>query len=329
MLLAIGLTLVVTGAVTVAWAARVAWDESRSPRLLCLMYHRFCTPEEYRSCTGSERIYTISTYRFEEQLRHLRDAGFHSVSVEDAAAFAVGERDLPQPAVLITIDDGCRSVASKAEPLLRKYGMRATLFVTTDPAAPVFSTGGPDQERLSDDELRSLDPRVIDIQSHGHSHRPLTSLSDAELRRDLATSRQTLERIIGRPVRYLAAPGGWYDDRVRRMAADVGFVGVCTSDVGAIRRAGDPLRMRRINVSGTYDIAAFRRSIQPLSVAKRRIKKAIVGLPKRVLGPRLWEPLGHGLRSVLSGGPVRSVVLLSALGWAAAIPLLSRWGSQR
>lgn len=329
MLLAIGLMLAVMGAAAAAWAARVAWVESRSPRLLCLMYHRFCSPEQYRSCSGSERIYTISTYRFEEQLRHLRDAGFHAVSVEDAAAFAVGERDLPQPAVLITIDDGCRSAATRAEPLLRKYGMKATLFVTTDPAAPVFSVGGADQERLSDEELRRLDPQVIEVQSHGHSHRPLTSLSDVELRRDLQTSRETLERIIGRPVRYLAAPGGWYDDRVRRMAADVGFVGVCTSDLGAIRRAGDPLRMPRINISGTYDLSAFRRSIQPMSVARRRIKKAIVGLPKRVLGPRLWEPLGHGLRSVLTGGPVRSVALLSAVGLLAAIPLLSRWSAQR
>src|SRR5262245_3119610 len=94
----LGVSLLAASAL--ATVGYVWWDESRSPRLICLMYHRFVTPQEYRGCNASERIYSMPLPHFEEQLAWLRDKRYHSVTLDDAVAFARGERDLPQPAVL-------------------------------------------------------------------------------------------------------------------------------------------------------------------------------------------------------------------------------------
>lgn len=290
-----GLVAILVLAVAAAWGI-VRWQEGQSPRLIVLMYHRFVTADEYARCKGTERIYSLPVERFEEQLRRLRDGGYTAVTLADAVAFARGERSLPQPAVLISIDDGCRSVLTRAEPLLRKYGLKGVLFVTTDPRAYIFDPALPEQVRLSDDELRGIDPAVIEIASHGVTHRPLTSLNDAELRSELADSRHELERVVGRPVRSLAAPGGWYDDRVREAARQAGYDGVCVSDVGSVRPGHDPLRLPRVNVAGYADLSSFDDALCPSGVARRRFKKALRQLPQQVVGARRWELFARMIR---------------------------------
>ena len=65
--------VVVLGAVTALLVLLVA--ESREPRLVCLMYHRFATPEEYPKCQGTERVFTVPLDRLDQQLNHLASAG--------------------------------------------------------------------------------------------------------------------------------------------------------------------------------------------------------------------------------------------------------------
>ncbi len=300
----------------VASMAYVYGSEARSPRLVCLMYHRFVTDSEYRACHGSERVYSLPIAHFEDQLRYLRDHGYTSVSMADAVAFARGERDLPQPSVLITIDDGCRSVVTRAAGLLSKFGMRAILFVTTDPKAHVFESGGAEQARLSDDELRAIPPNVIELGAHSATHRPLTTLSDADLAAELRGSRETLERILGRSVRFMAVPGGWYDDRVRQATVAAGYDAVCASNVGSVRHGCDLFEMPRVNVSGTYGLSAFERFLSPAGIAQRRFMKAIKQIPQRIVGPRIWTPIGKALRAALPSRSAAAALMIVGVGMA-------------
>ncbi len=301
----------------VAVAATFGWmwaAEARTPSLACLMYHRFVTPEQYESLRGTERIYSLPVDRFESQLRWLRDRGYHAVTMDDAVAFASGKRDLPQPAVLITIDDGCRSVLTQAAPLLEKYAMRATLFVTTDPSAYVFDPQRPDQSRLSDDELRAVRPGLLEIAAHGATHRPLSDLSDADLTAELAGPRATLERLTGRPVTFLACPGGWYDDRVMRAAEKAGYTGACVSDTGAVRPGADPMRLRRINVAGNVDSRRLEDLLSPYGIARIRFKKACKQIPARILGPRIWMPIRNVLRGASTHATPILLLLVAVIG---------------
>lgn len=230
---------------------------SSGPALTCLMYHRFVTKQEYRQIRGDERLYSISIEAFEEQLRRLKQLGYRSVTADEAVAFAKGEKHWTQPAVLITIDDGCQSALTRAEPLLRKYGFHAVFFVTVDPSAYVFDPSRTGQRRASNDALDALDPKVIEVQSHGVTHRPLRELSDRELTAELVQSREELERITGRPVRHLAIPGNWYDARVLRKAKEAGYEGVFVSDRDWVRPGSDPMRLPRFNVAGYTSLSAF------------------------------------------------------------------------
>ena len=64
----------------------------------------------------------------------LQQAGFHTISAAQYARFPGGSaKDLPSRPILITFDDGQLDSYRYADPILRQFGFRATMFVITDP----------------------------------------------------------------------------------------------------------------------------------------------------------------------------------------------------
>ena len=300
--------------------------ESKSQRVVCLMYHRFVAAEKYRECTGKDRIYTIGLDNFDRQLAALRAAGYRSVSLTDALAFAQARKNLDDKSVLITIDDGCRSAAS-TEPILRKYGYRATLFVTTDESASVFHAPSRNDPRLSDDELRKLPADVFDIASHGVTHRPLTDLNDADVLAELKFSRDRLEALRGRQVTAIAVPGNWYDDRICRLAQDAGYEAMFTSDPGSLRIGADCLRLPRMNVAGYVDAKRLVNSLSPGSIAAARSIRLMRNLPRAVLGKVLGGRVGvilSACQSYLLGRPMVGMSIVIFIAAAQSILIARR-----
>jgi len=109
---------------------QAANDSAADPPVVCLLYHRFVTADEFSKLKGDERHYCISIDKFEAQLRRLRELNYASLRASDLIDIARGVRRPSGPSVHITIDDGCRSFARLAEPVLRRHGFQATVFVT-------------------------------------------------------------------------------------------------------------------------------------------------------------------------------------------------------
>lgn len=97
------------------------WRRVRSPKFVILCYHR----------VGTEGIPLFSAMppeTFDAQMRYLRET-YRVLSLEELY------RELQQPAtdgqaVAITFDDGYRDTFTHAFPILRKYGLPATVFLT-------------------------------------------------------------------------------------------------------------------------------------------------------------------------------------------------------
>lgn len=67
--------------------------------------------------------------RFEKQCAHLAENGYHTLSADEFRKAMSGEIKPKKNSVLITFDDGLKQVWSVAFPLLRKYGLKATVFL--------------------------------------------------------------------------------------------------------------------------------------------------------------------------------------------------------
>jgi len=79
-------------------------------------------------------IYDITPKQFAEQMAMLQQAGFHTITAEQYARFPGGSaKDLPSRPILITFDDGQLDSYRNADPILKRHGFRATMFVITEP----------------------------------------------------------------------------------------------------------------------------------------------------------------------------------------------------
>jgi peptidoglycan/xylan/chitin deacetylase (PgdA/CDA1 family)/RNase H-fold protein (predicted Holliday junction resolvase) len=86
-----------------------------------LVYHNISESEQ----TGE----TISKYAFENDMKDLIDNGYTAVLFDDLISYVEKGIELPEKPVLITFDDGYLSNYEIAFPILKKYNMKATIFV--------------------------------------------------------------------------------------------------------------------------------------------------------------------------------------------------------
>jgi hypothetical protein len=84
----------------------------------------------YHDISHTKSQYSVTPENFAAQMRLLHDAGWTTLTTADLEAWCQGE-PLPPRSVLITFDDGCMGVWRYAEPVMRRYNMRATAFIIT------------------------------------------------------------------------------------------------------------------------------------------------------------------------------------------------------
>jgi len=111
----------------------------------------------------------------------------------------------------------------------------------------------PMRRLMSWDEVRSLDPELVEIGGHTVSHPSLGEADAAVLDREIRGCRTIIEAELGRPVHTFAYPyGRWLDIGPHAVAAvrDAGFTGAVSSMTGLCVPGADPYRIARVGVTG-------------------------------------------------------------------------------
>ncbi len=183
---------------------------------------------------------------FERQLQFFQATGISPIGLDQVIQAVRGDATLPSRPVVLTFDDGYGDNYTAAFPLLRKYGLTGTFFVSSD---LVGSPGYMTWEQLSE-----MAASGMAIESHGATHASLTSISSAELRRELEVSRATIERRLNRPVRYLAYPGGHFNAAVLAAARAADYRAALTTLHGIRVRSRALFELPRVRVRNTDTI---------------------------------------------------------------------------
>jgi len=241
-----------------------------SVRVPILMYHHFA--DYYENNPGT----IVSGENFAAQLRALRDAGYNTISFEQLRAFVFDGGDLPENPLLITIDDGYRSVYEVAFPILKEYGMKATTFIigVTHGMDTYKDTGFPIIPRFDDAQVITMAESGLKFfESHSydmHQHEPfetgpfrrgvLRRADESEeeyiaaFRADFESSAAQLEGILGTRPFVFSYPFGISNDLsdglLREMGVEVTLK--ITQGVNVVTRgdADSLMSMHRFNVPG-------------------------------------------------------------------------------
>jgi peptidoglycan/xylan/chitin deacetylase (PgdA/CDA1 family) len=220
----------------------------------------------------------VTPEALEAQTRRLLDEGYRPATFTEATCDPPAGRTLA-----VTFDDAFASVHRHALPILRRLGVRATLFTPTRPIQRREPLGWIGVSQWSDgpyaQELTPLTwPQIDDlaeagweIGSHTESHPHLTQLPEDGLAEELEDSRQAIRRRLG-TCTSIAYPYGDVDDRVATMASRAGY------DAGAAlgRWPGDRGSMRSPRV-GIYRGDTPRRFAIKTSPVLRRLASVVRG----------------------------------------------------
>ncbi|HEY5611678.1 MAG TPA: polysaccharide deacetylase family protein, partial [Thermoanaerobaculia bacterium] len=220
---------------------------------------------------------------FREQLRYLETAGYSVIPLSDLHDYISGKRDsIPEHSVVITVDDGWRCTYDKIYPELKAFGYPFTVFIY-----PKFIGMG--SYALTREQVREMAEDGVDVQSHSLSHLFLSrrmhrSWDGARygqwLRAELKDSKKKIEKMTGKPVRFLAYPYGDFDGNVAAEAAEAGYDGALTCEFGSVTRGTNPLQLNRIIIDVNTSLDQFRRHLgaAPLELVEKT--------PQRELDPR-------------------------------------------
>ncbi len=162
--------------------------------------------------------------RFREQMEVLKRNEIPVVSLSDYLAWKRGEKDLPDPSVVITIDDGWEGTYEHAFPILREYGYPFSVFIYKN----YIGGGG---RSLSYEEVREMVAQGAELGSHSVSHADMTRSRgkgeaeyEAWLRAELGDSMRFLREYFGSAVLpVFAYPYGKYNERVMDLAQEYGY----------------------------------------------------------------------------------------------------------
>jgi peptidoglycan/xylan/chitin deacetylase (PgdA/CDA1 family) len=172
---------------------------------------------------------------------------------------------LPRGTTALTFDDGYAGVHRHAFPILQRLGVRPTLFLVSgafdgtvraeewvDPEDRI----GYEPTVIAQDAVRELAEAGWSFGSHSHTHRDLTELSEEECGRDLRESRERLESMLGRQVRWLAYPKGRHAEHVRRAARAAGFTHALS--LPEERERVEPMAVPRVGIYRGDGVVALR-----------------------------------------------------------------------
>jgi peptidoglycan/xylan/chitin deacetylase (PgdA/CDA1 family) len=169
---------------------------------------------------------TIRTATFRWQLEYLKTHGYQIIPLRAWLAWRSNAGPAPPPrSVVITVDDGHRSVITDMLPLVREFRVPVTLFIYPSAISNAAYA-------MTWDQLRGLKATgLFDIQSHSYWHpnfavekRRLPAAEYREFARtQLTRSKTVLHQRLGARADVIAWPFGIYDEELLQIGLDAGY----------------------------------------------------------------------------------------------------------
>ncbi len=224
-------------------------------RVAVLGYHNFSDSKPV-----TEML--MRTSEFREQMETIRRLRLRVISMQEFLAWRQGKLRLPARCVLITLDDGWKSVYTDAYPVMREYGYPFTLFLYTK-----YLSGRGDS--MTPAMIREMQAHGATIGSHSTSHYYPSRWRHAEAQgketflafmdEEIGASRTKLSELFGEINTY-CYPGGYVTPTIVERLPGYGYEAAFTVIPGKVQIDEDMLRIHRYMVFGT-DPSIFRRAV--------------------------------------------------------------------
>lgn len=222
----------------------IIWEQQTEPiKLPILMYHAIhvMAPEEEANAN-----LIVDPTTFESHLKALQDAGYYTLSPEEAYK-VLTENVLPagKKVVWLTFDDSLWDFYSYAYPLLKQYQMKATNNVITG-----FTEYG-QAGYLTLDQIKEMQTAGLSFQGHTVNHPDLEYSSIEDQTNELTSSKAYLDSHLNQETIAIAYPGGRYSADTVALTEQAGYKLGVTTNNGLASASDGLLTLNRVRILPT------------------------------------------------------------------------------
>ncbi|MCX6244484.1 MAG: polysaccharide deacetylase family protein [Bacteroidetes bacterium] len=224
-----------------------------------LMYHKVSD--------GTLDGITISSEKLKKQFDYIKQKGYQTVSFKEITAAIKTGSPLPEKPVILTFDDAYRNFMTRAFPLLKSYGFKATVFIPVGFIGKTNAWDNGTDPILMVEEINELaNSEIIEFGLHSFLHRNYPEMDPAGIQNDLDLCIQTLGYHKIPFVRVLAYPYGSFPKKDPELNIRMKEIFRSSGLLFALRIGNrinrwpfrDPFELKRIDIRGTDDFYTFR-----------------------------------------------------------------------
>lgn len=169
----------------------------------------------YHTISNNNTSIAIDKDSFENQLLYVGKNGF------DVIREPLLDSQMTNNSVHITFDDGYEDNFTTVFPLLLKYKMPATIFITTNFLGKKFAY---DISLMSKEQLLFMaKSNLVTIGAHTLNHPKLDLLSYKEQEKEILGSKYFLEDLLNRNINIFASPYGRYNNITLKILEENNF----------------------------------------------------------------------------------------------------------
>lgn len=216
---------------------------------------------------------TITPAKLEQQLNWLKQHGYTVIPMRELVDYLQGKTNaLPQKSVVITDDDGHKSVYTYFLPIAEKYHIPVTLFIY--PQIISRATYALTWEQLK--RLQKTD--LFDVEGHTFWHpnfkQDRKRMSEAAFQKmvdvQLIKSKHVIEKKLGTPVTLLAWPFGIHDAYLEKEAKNAGYTIAFSIAHRSADRAEKSMAMPRYMIVEGQTMKTFAAIVEGRAQGKRK-----------------------------------------------------------
>ena len=181
---------------------------------------------------------------FHQEMEWLEEHDYEAVTLEMVERAWYDGGTLPAKPVVISFDDGYRPQFTYALPELRRRGWPGVLNLKAE---------GSD---LYTSNVEAMIDAGWELAAHTINHQDLTTLGAAELKEEVAGSREMLRREYGVPVADFCYPAGQFDETVIAAVKAAGYAAATTEIPGEASREA-PYELARFEILGSSGVTGL------------------------------------------------------------------------
>lgn len=186
---------------------------------------------------------------FRRGMARLHEKGYQTINLSETINFLRQGKPFPERSLVITFDDGYQTVYNEAFPILQRYRMSVTVFLTVGERRTTSTRSLPSlkgRPMLSWDNIREMHQWGVMFGAHTLTHPDLTRLPLDQTGSEITHSKSIIEDALGSPVTSFAYPYGRHNNRIRELVRQHFLCG-CSDKFGLVTARSDLYSLERID----------------------------------------------------------------------------------